>query len=120
MAKDVKKQVAKEKTETQVAQDSQPEQTAQPAPQPKTTPLARASYNIAIHSLLMILIPFGLFFLSAYSFLDPVYKVTIGVPKQENKTLIGGVLAVLGVQVVIASFVISAFQEEAEPDKKEN
>lgn len=70
MAKDVKKQVAKEKTETQVAQDSQPEQTAQPAPQPKTTPLARASYNIAIHSLLMILIPFGLFFLSAYSFLD--------------------------------------------------
>ena len=39
-----------------------------------------------------------------------VYARTFGIPRGENKTLIGAVLAVLGVNVVIASFLVTAFE----------
>jgi phosphate/sulfate permease len=44
-----------------------------------------------------------------------VYARTFGIPRSENKTLIGAVLAVLGVNAVIASFLVNAFNEPAPP-----
>ncbi|KAI8468673.1 MAG: hypothetical protein J3K34DRAFT_426560 [Monoraphidium minutum] len=96
------------------------------APSPHAAPAAaaragapavspRVALNIGVHSLLMLILPLGLFFASSSGLLDPVYARTFGIPRGENKTLIGAVLAVLGVNVVIASFVISAFNEPDEP-----
>lgn len=44
-----------------------------------------------------------------------MYARTFGIPRSENKTLIGAVLAVLGVNAVIASFLVNAFNEPAPP-----
>ncbi len=48
-----------------------------------------------------------------------VYARTFGIPREDNKTTIGAVLAVLGVNVVIASFLISAFNEPDAPEKQD-
>lgn len=78
--------------------------------------------NIALHSLLMVTVPFVLFFASHFGALDPLFERTGGrVPSKETKTYLGAGLAVLGVNLVIASFVITAFREQPAPiNKKEN
>ncbi|WIA16679.1 hypothetical protein OEZ85_013339 [Tetradesmus obliquus] len=69
----------------------------------------------------MITVPFALFFASHFGALDPLFKATGGqVPRKETKTYIGAGLAVLGVNLVIASFVVSAFREDAKPAAKQD
>ncbi|WIA36900.1 hypothetical protein OEZ86_008146 [Tetradesmus obliquus] len=69
----------------------------------------------------MITVPFALFFASHFGALDPLFKATGGqVPRNETKTYIGAGLAVLGVNLVIASFVVSAFKEDAKPAAKQD
>jgi hypothetical protein len=70
MAKDVKKEAAKTKPAEQDAQPSRDK----PAPKIKKkkqgSSLNQAAVNIGVHSLLMVLVPFTIFFASAYGFLD--------------------------------------------------
>lgn len=116
--------VAKEKPEDQPDAQQEEKETpkdARPTASGATASLAasaiqpRVAINIGLHSVLMLVLPLGLFFASSYGLLDPVYAKTFGIPREENKTLIGAVLAVLGVNAVIASFLISAFNEPVPP-----
>ena len=75
MAKDVKTEAAKTKPAEQDAQPSRDK----PAPKPKKkkqSSLNQAAINITLHSLLMVLVPFSIFFASAYGFLDRKPKTT--------------------------------------------
>lgn len=60
----------------------------------------------------MITFPVGLFFLSSHGYFDPFYKVFGGVPSPESRPLVSGVFAVLGVNLVVAGFIITAFKED--------
>eukprot|EP00882_Tetradesmus_deserticola_P004919 GHRQ01005183.1.p2 GENE.GHRQ01005183.1~~GHRQ01005183.1.p2 ORF type:complete len:128 (+),score=33.80 GHRQ01005183.1:107-490(+) len=127
MAKDAKKTPEKQAATSHTPSNA----TAAPeSPQGTTRPSSQQQYpavapstvtNIAVHSLLMILVPFALFFASLFGALDPVFKATGGqVPRQETKTYIGAGLAVLGVNLVIASFVVTAFREDSKPPLKQD
>lgn len=67
--------------------------------------------NIAVHSLLMLALPLGLYYSAVHGVLDPVFAPAFGAVRRENRPLLGGVLAVLGVNAVIVSFLIRAFNE---------
>jgi hypothetical protein len=67
--------------------------------------------NIAGHSLLMLLLPLGLYYAAVQGHLDPAFAPAFGAVRRENRPLLGGVLAVLAVNAVIVSFLIRAFRE---------
>jgi hypothetical protein len=171
-----------EKSEELQPEDSgsQPKPAAAPTQQGDAAPGAlqpRVALNIGLHSLLMLVVPLGLFFASSYGLLDresalgacmaprrragaraipvaigaaargprapssaarrppracpprrqprragrrprppspspAVYAKTFGIPREENKTLIGAVLAVLGVNAVGAGAAGAALHGE--------
>ena len=67
--------------------------------------------NIAVHSLLMVALPQGLYYAAVQGHLDPLFAPAFGAVRRDNRPLLGGVLAVLGVNAVIVSFLIRAFRE---------
>jgi hypothetical protein len=67
--------------------------------------------NIAVHSLLMVVLPLGLYYAAVQGHLDPAFAPAFGAVRRENRPLLGGVLAVLGVNAVIVSFLVRAFRE---------
>ncbi|KAL6761541.1 hypothetical protein V8C86DRAFT_2531564 [Haematococcus lacustris] len=77
--------------------------------------------NLAVYSVLMMLVPFFLFWMSVEHYLDPVYAWTIGIPAPEKLSLVSGVVAVIGVNIVVACFIFTAFKDEdAKPADKED
>lgn len=71
--------------------------------------------NIAVHSVLMLALPLGLYYAAIQGALDPVFAPAFGAVRRENRPLLGGVLAVLGVNGVIVSFLVRAFAEPTGP-----
>lgn len=80
---------------------------------------ARAFNNVLIFSVLMSLVPVCSFFLSNSGYLDPVYRVTIGVPSDQKRSIYSGVLAIFLVNFVVLGFILTAFNEEPVPVKKQ-
>jgi hypothetical protein len=91
--------------EQQQAQQRPPSTTDFPA-----VPISTIA-NLAIHSVLMLVLPLGLYYSAVHGLLDPVFAPAFGAVRRENRPLLGGVLAVLGVNAVVVSFLVRAFSE---------
>mmetsp|Transcript_14621 Transcript_14621/g.36403 ORF Transcript_14621/g.36403 Transcript_14621/m.36403 type:complete len:98 (-) Transcript_14621:1180-1473(-) len=78
-------------------------------------------WKLAAYTLAMMCVPIGLFLLVAEKYLDPLFAATIGVPSPDKRSIVAGIFAVIGVNVVVIAFVTSAFREEdAKPAGKED
>ncbi|GLC43326.1 hypothetical protein PLESTM_001459100, partial [Pleodorina starrii] len=55
--------------------------------------------------------PFILYFGSYEGYFDKMYALTIGIPAPENRAVASAILAVLGVNLVVGSFIFVAFRE---------
>ncbi|GLC58266.1 hypothetical protein PLESTB_001339600 [Pleodorina starrii] len=73
----------------------------------------RALITILIFSALMVTCPFILYFGSYEGYFDKMYALTIGIPAPENRAVASAILAVLGVNLVVGSFIFVAFREAA-------
>lgn len=96
---------------------------ARPVPQANNVPpgAGKVLSTILIFSILMIVVPLGLYFASWEGYLDRLYALTVGIPTPENRPVASAILAVLGVNVVVGGFIWTAFKEvnPAEPTAAE-
>ncbi|KAF5838955.1 hypothetical protein DUNSADRAFT_1900 [Dunaliella salina] len=67
--------------------------------------------KLGFFSALMFCAPFAVFIASEYTYLDPLYKVTIGIPSPDKRTTVGGIAAVIVANIVVALFVLTAFND---------
>mmetsp|Transcript_25623 Transcript_25623/g.69509 ORF Transcript_25623/g.69509 Transcript_25623/m.69509 type:complete len:119 (+) Transcript_25623:63-419(+) len=75
--------------------------------------------KLAFFSALMFCAPFAVFTASAYTYLDPLYEVTIGIPSPDKRATVGGIFAVIVANIVVALFVLTAFNDNDSQDVKE-
>mmetsp|Transcript_29463 Transcript_29463/g.54076 ORF Transcript_29463/g.54076 Transcript_29463/m.54076 type:complete len:102 (+) Transcript_29463:55-360(+) len=82
-------------------------------------PSLQVVFNLILHSLLMVALPLSLYFASDNGNLDFLYARTVGIPStKHNRSILSAFVAVVAVNLVVASFVIRAFMEQTEEDKK--
>ncbi|KXZ44200.1 hypothetical protein GPECTOR_71g561 [Gonium pectorale] len=66
----------------------------------------------------MVTCPLGLYFASYEGYLDGLYKLTVGIPVPEQRAVASAILAVIGVNVVVALFLVVAFREVTDDSDK--